>query len=113
MQKIFLSYHFDDRVEPIVKRFMKLISSHDLVVKDGKRLQGQLLIDKVHQKIVASDAVIIFLTKREAGKTNDWVNHERSTAQALGKPFIAIIEKGLANASPFELKALGTPSMFA
>lgn len=102
MQNIFLSHHFDNQIEPVVKSFKRIISSHDLELLDGKRLQGQLLLDAVQDKIAESDAVIIFLSKREAGKTDDWVQHERSTAQVLGKPFLAIIEKGLANASPFE-----------
>ena len=101
MQNLFLSHHFDNKIEPVVKSIKQIIASHDLEILDGKRLQGQLLLTAVKDRIAESDAVIIFLSKREAGKTDDWVQHERTTAQVLGKPFLAIIEKGLTNASPF------------
>ncbi|TMM58030.1 hypothetical protein FEE95_00980 [Maribacter algarum] len=101
MESIFLSHHFDDQIEPVVECFHRLIKSHDLEVIDGKRLQGELVETKVRELIVSSDAVVVFLSKREDGKTNDWVKHERSIAQTLGKPIIAIIEKGVLNPPQF------------
>ena len=101
MQKIFLSYHFDDEITPVVNSIRKLIKTHSLEIVDGTRLGGQTLIDGVKKKIVSSDAAIILLTKRDAGKSSDWVNHERTTAQALGKRFLALIEKGLQQSAPF------------
>jgi hypothetical protein len=101
MQKIFLSYHFDDKIAPVVNSIRKLIRTHDLEIEDGTRLGGQALIDKVKEKIASSDVAIILLTKRDVGKSSDWVKHERSTAHALGKRFLAFIEKGLQQSSPF------------
>ncbi len=101
MESIFLSHHFDDDVEPVVESFTRLIRSHDLEVIDGRRLQGQLVLAAVQKKIEKADAVVVFLSKRESGKTNDWVQQERIIAQTLGKPVIAIIEDGVANTAPF------------
>lgn len=101
MQKIFLSYHFDDKIAPVVNSIRKLIRTHDLEIEDGTRLGGQALIDKVKEKIASSDVAIILLTKRDVGKSSDWVKHERSTAYTLGKRFLAFIEKGLQQSSPF------------
>ncbi|MEM7086107.1 MAG: hypothetical protein AAF489_07990 [Bacteroidota bacterium] len=101
MESIFLSHHFDNEIAPVVESFKRLIESHDLEVIDGRRLEGQLVIDEVKSRIEEADAVIVFLSKREAGKTNEWVSHERSAAQTLGKPLLAVIEQGLTNAAPF------------
>lgn len=101
MESIFLSHHFDDHIEPIVESFARLINSHDLEVIDGRRLQGQLVLGAVQEKIEQADAAVVFLSKREAGKTNDWVQQERIMAHTLGKPLIAIIEEGVANTAPF------------
>ena len=101
MQKIFLSYHFDDEITPVVNSIRKLIKTHSLEIVDGTRLGGQTLIDGIKKKIASSDAAIILLTKRDAGESSDWVKHERSTAQTLGKRFLAITEKGLQQSAPF------------
>lgn len=101
MQKIFLSYHFDDRITPVVDSIRKLIKTHGLEIEDGTRLGGQTLMEGIKRKIASSDAAIIILTKRDAGQSSDWVNHERSTAQALGKRFLALTEKGLQQSAPF------------
>jgi len=101
MQNIFLSYHFDDKNANVVNSIKTLIRTHDLKIVDGSRLGGQNLIDGVKKKIESSDVAIILLTQRDAGKTDDWVQHERTTAHALGKKFLAIVEKGLPQASPF------------
>jgi hypothetical protein len=101
MESIFLSHHFDNEIAPVVESFKRLIESHDLEVIDGRRLEGRLVIDEVKSRIEEADAVIVFLSKREAGKTNEWVSHERSAAQTLGKPLLAIVEQGLTNAAPF------------
>ena len=102
MKKIFLSYHFDEEVKPLATALERLIKSHDLEVVDGRRLAGQQLTDAVKNLIASCDGMVILLTKREEGKSNDWVKHERSTAYNLKLPFAAIVESGVPNNGPFE-----------
>ncbi len=68
----------------------------------GRRLGGQQLSNAVQEKIKSCDAMVLFLSRRENGRTNDWVKHERSLAVAQGIPFIAIIEEGVTDNGPFQ-----------
>lgn len=102
MRKIFLSYHFDPDIQLVARKFERLICSHDLQVVDGQRLGGQILIEGVKNNIQSCDAMVLLLTTREDGKSNDWVKHERSTAFNLNIPFVAVIEAGVGNTGPFE-----------
>lgn len=102
MTKLFLSYHFDPEIVPLIDQLKRLINSHDLEVVEGTRLGGQLLMDGVKKLIESCDAIIIFLSKREEGRTNDWVKAERALAYSLNIPFISIVEKGVPNNGPFE-----------
>jgi len=102
MNRVFLSYHFDDEIMPLAKNLERLIKSHDLEVVDGQRLAGQPLSPAVAQLMESCDAAVILLTKREAGKSNDWVKHERTTAYNLKIPFIAIVENGVQDNGPFD-----------
>ena len=102
MKKVFLSYHFDPEVKPIISHVRRLAKSHDLLTVDGERLAGQPLTDSVSKLICSCDAMIVLLSKREDGQTNDWVNHERTTAYNMKIPFIALVEQGVVNNGPFE-----------
>ncbi|PCJ94423.1 MAG: hypothetical protein COA50_11720 [Flavobacteriaceae bacterium] len=102
MESIFLSHHFDNEIIPVIDSFKRLIESHDLEVVDGHRLEGQQLTDAVAKRIKSVDAMIVILSKREEGKTSDWVLHERSAAFTHKIPFIAIIEEGMNNNGPFQ-----------
>ena len=102
MENIFLSHHFDRKVEPFVANLKRLIESHDLEVIDGHRLEGRQLTDAVAERIKSSDAMIVVLSKRAEGKTNEWVLHERSTAYNNKIPFIAVIEEELDDNGPFQ-----------
>jgi hypothetical protein len=102
MKKIFLSYHFDPQIVPLANNVKRLINSHDLMPVDGERLAGQPLTEGVKNAIKACEAMIILLTKREEGRSNDWVKHERTTAYNFNIPFIAVIENGVVNNGPFE-----------
>ncbi len=102
MKRIFLSYHFDDEIKPLARNLERLIRSHDLEVVDGQRLAGQPLSPAVQQLIESCEAMVILLTKREQGKSNDWVKHERTTAYNLKIPFIAVVEQGVQDNGPFD-----------
>ena len=102
MERIFLSYHFDDNSKILVDYVKRIINSHDIEVIDGKRLAGNQLTQGVKNEIEKADAMIILLTNREEGKTNNWVQHERTTAFNSKIPFIAVIEEGVPNNGPFE-----------
>ncbi len=101
MERVFLSYHFDADVVPLAKHLKRLTESHDLEVVDGERLAGQDLTAAVQELIESTDAMIVLLTKRDEGKTNQWVMHERSTALNKGIPFIALVEDGVVDRGPF------------
>ena len=101
MESVFLSYHFDDEVKPLAKQLSRLTKSHDLEVVDGERLAGQDITQAVQELIESTDAMIVLLTKRDEGKTNQWVMHERSTALNKHIPFIALIEEGVVDKGPF------------
>ena len=102
MKQVFLSYHFDPHILQIARKFERLIHSHDLNVVDGQRLGGQALTEGVKKIIQRCDAMVLLLTEREQGQSNDWVKHERSTAYNFNIPFIAVIENGVGNTGPFE-----------
>ena len=101
MERVFLSYHFDDEVKPMENQVKRLAESHDLEVVDGERLAGQEITQTVQERIDSSDAMIVLLTKRNEGKTNQWVMHERTTALNMNIPFIALIEDGVVDRGPF------------
>ena len=69
--------------------------SHKIKPVDGERLGGANLGDGVKDKINDCQAIIIILTKREAGKTNDWVRDERAYAEGRKLKIITLIENGL------------------
>jgi hypothetical protein len=96
MENIFLSYHFDERVESLASNLKRLIASHNLDLKDGTKIPGGQIINEVSKLVTESDAMIVVLTKRDHHEaTNEWVRHERTLAYNKKIPFIALIEEGL------------------
>lgn len=54
---------------------------------------GHSVADKVQQQVIASDAVVVLLTKTSA--TSAYVQQEIGFAVAHGKPVLPLIEKGM------------------
>ena len=92
LENIFISYHFDDDAQKIADKVKRLVVSHKIKPVDGERLGGANLGDGVKDKINDCQAIIIILTKREAGKTNDWVRDERAYAEGRKLKIITLIE---------------------
>ncbi|MEM9545550.1 MAG: hypothetical protein AAGA77_06230 [Bacteroidota bacterium] len=95
LNKIFISYHFDDQARQLANKVQRLVISHNLIAVTGERLGGEQLSKGVQNRISECQAIIIILTKREAGKTNDWVKDERAFAKGKNLEVITLIEKGL------------------
>lgn len=100
LQKIFLSYHFDDESRKLAAKVEDLLRSFNIRAVTGEHVAGANLATHIKSEIEACDALIFVLSKRAAGKTNDWVMDEVSTAKALNKPFFGLIEKGINFPSP-------------
>jgi len=95
MENIFLSYHFDAGIKPLVDQLKRLIKSHNLEIKTGEKIPGGQINESVSKLIRGSDAMIVVLSKRDDQSNNDWVKHERALAFENKIPFIALIEDGL------------------
>ena len=95
ISKIFISHHFDDFGMNMAGLVERLVKSHGIQVRHGKRLQGQVLSQGVKELIDECDATIVLLTDRDEGKTNQWVKDERAYASGKGHRIITLLEKGL------------------
>ncbi len=102
MDTVFLSYHFDPEPRLWAAYVESLVQSHGLKVETGEHLAGGQLTQTVKEKIDAADALIYLLTKRDEGKTNDWVKLEAALAYEQGKPLIGLIENGVAPIAPLQ-----------
>ena len=101
LSKIFISYHFDDEARLLANKVQRLIKSHNLISETGERLGGEHLSIGVQEKISRCQAIIVILTKREQGKTSDWVKEERAFAKAKNLEVITLIEDGLSDNGMF------------
>jgi len=101
MKSIFLSYHFDPQVKLLAGLVEDMIKSHDIDVVTGKHLGGAELNNEIKARIRSCSGLIYILTKREEGKTNQWITSEITIADTLQIPFIGIIEVGIPVPGPF------------
>jgi hypothetical protein len=99
MEKIFLSYHFDDGPNrELARQVEELLESHSILVVTGETLGGGALTPEIEKEIQAADALIALLTRRDkdAG-TGKWTTHpycvdELKHARAFKIPAIAFME---------------------
>ena len=95
MERIFLSFHFDDAGKALADSVERLIRSHGILAVTGERLDGELLSDGVKNRIKECDAVVSLLTERDEGRADRWVVEERAYADGLGKWIAAVVQEGL------------------
>lgn len=94
MERLFLSYHYDEAGKRLADLVQDLVSSHGLLVVTGERLGGGALSEAIKDKIDACDAQICLLTEREDEMNRDWVRDERAFADGRGKRVLSIVQKG-------------------
>jgi len=104
MEKIFLSYHYDDGVNvELARQVEALIESHFLLVCTGEALGGGPLTPEIRKEIRAADGLVGLLTRRELNPaTQKWSTHpfcvgELQFARDLDPPkrAIAMVENGI------------------
>lgn len=95
MQRIFLSFHFDEAGQKLADMVSELVKSHGLQAISGVRLGGRDLSDEIKQRIEGCDGLICLLTERGADFNNNWVRDERAHAAANGKWIIAVVQEGV------------------
>ena len=93
MERIFLSYHFDDEGRALADLVERMIFSHGIKPESGRRLAGESLSQEIKKRIARCDGLVCLLTEREAGQTNQWVHDERGYAEGLGKRVIALVDE--------------------
>ncbi len=95
LENIFISYHFDNDAKEMAEKVRRLVVSHNIKPVTGERLGGESLRQGVKEKIDECQAIIIILTNREQGRTNNWVRDERAYAEGKGLKIITLIESGV------------------
>lgn len=100
MNKIFVSYHYDDPNKGLAAIVNDLLDGHSLRFTTGGPLGGGELTPTIKGQIEDADALIALLTRRDNlgnGKwtTYDFCKTELQHARSLGKNAIAIVETGV------------------
>lgn len=89
MNKVFLSYAYEDRhyvekFKSALARF-KICGGIDPIDAETKGIMSQA----IREQMTSADAVIVFLSKNAL--TSNWVRWELGAAQALGKKVIPVV----------------------
>ena len=88
---VFVSYSFNDRT--LISALQSFVlPGIDLYVAEADPQYGELLPEKIEQKIDSSDALAVFLTKH--GGESPSVNQEVGYAKRAHKRIIALVEDG-------------------
>ena len=98
--KIFVGFGFQERDEWIKDLVFPIIKAFGDEIVTGEELQGDQITDAVRQKILQSNALMGFLTKREPlgdgkGRTHRWVTDEISVAITHKLPVLEVREIGV------------------
>lgn len=102
MERIFLSFHYDDAGKRLANQVERLVKAHGLRVETGERLGGAVLGQEITKRIDESDALISLLTERTEDRNNNWVRDERTYAHGRDKPTIAVLQKGVDDGGLFQ-----------
>ncbi|MEM9856511.1 MAG: hypothetical protein AAF843_04120 [Bacteroidota bacterium] len=102
LENIFISFHYDERGIEVADKVKRLVFSHNIKGVTGERLGGTPLAGGVKNKIGSCQAIIIIMTLREEGKTNNWVRDERAYAEGKGLQIITLIEEGVDDEGMFK-----------
>ena len=101
MERIFLSFHYDQAGKDLAGMVSDLIVNHGLVPVTGERVDGNLSND-IRDLIETSDALICLLTEREAEQNRQWLMTERDIAYGQRKPILTLVQKGSQDPGVFE-----------
>ena len=94
MERIFLSYHYDEAGRRLADVVQDLVSSHGLLVLTGERLGGRPLSEEVKTRIRKCDGLIALFTERPEERDDAWVRDERAYADGQKLRILSVIEKG-------------------
>jgi len=100
MNKIFVSYHYDDPNKGLAAIVDDLLDGHSLRFTTGDALGGGNLTPAIKGQIENADALIALLTRRENLGNGKWTTHdfcktELQHARTFGKNAIALVETGV------------------
>jgi hypothetical protein len=104
MEKIFLSYHYDDGPNrELARQVEELLETHAVLVVTGEALGGGSLTPEIKKEIEGADALVALLTRnQEVPATGKWTTHpwcagELQYARDLAepRPAIALVEEGV------------------
>src|SRR5262245_27372130 len=101
--KIFIAFGFNERDRWVKNMVFPIIEAFGDQVITGDEMYGEEIPDEVHRKIVKSDALIGFLTRRldEPKGTHHWVLQELSLAKMLRLRFVEVRETGVSDQPGF------------
>lgn len=102
MERLFLSYHYDEAGKRLANLVQDLVASHGLLVVTGERLGGGPLSRGIQQKIDACDGLICLLTERELDMNRDWVRDERAFAEGRGKRILSLVQNGSSDGGMYD-----------
>jgi hypothetical protein len=94
MERLFLSYHYDEAGKRLADLVQDLVASHGLLVVSGERLGGGALSRGIKEKIQDCDALFCLLTEREPELNRNWVRDERAFADGASKRVLSIVQNG-------------------
>lgn len=96
--RIFVGYGFNDRDQWVKEFVFPIIEAFGDEVVTGEELHGELITEAVKNKIIQSDALIGFATRRQRisnsqeWETHRWVTDEISQAIAHNLPIVEVRE---------------------
>lgn len=108
--KVFLSHSFASEDDDLVRRFERLLSSHNVLVTRGRRLAGGQLTPEIQRLIDGSDGLVALKTRRsplgdpgqDRWQSSPWIDFEYMYARNQGKYAIALVEDGVEEGGPFQ-----------
>lgn len=94
--KVFVAYGYNERDKWVGDMAIPVIEALGLEVVHGKEIAGKRLSDEIKNRIKSCDLLVGFLTLRDDDTGGGhWVRAELDTANAVGVPFIPVVENGV------------------
>ena len=95
MERVFLSFHFDEAGKNLANLVQDLLAGHGVMVVTGDRLGGEELTQEIKNRIDQCDALICLFTARSPDQDRDWVRGERAYADVKNKRIISMVQTGV------------------
>jgi len=102
MERIFLSFHFDEAGKNLANLVEDLLSSHGIRATTGAIQGGEPLSDSIQEQIRDCDALICLFTERDENLDRDWIRDERAYAHGRRKKTLAVVQSGSNDGGFFE-----------